>query len=105
MADAKMLKNKELEKVAGGTSVTSFDGFSIGDWVAYKPGTRYSPHGGGGLSRPHYRISELYQHETFATAKIDVYELSPLGGYDKFSGDSCSTDDLVHANSPLGFDD
>ena len=37
MDDNKQLKNEELETVTGGTNVESFDGFSVGDWVTFKP--------------------------------------------------------------------
>ena len=106
MTDNKQLKNEDLETVAGGTNVESYDGFSVGDWVAFRRDskTRHSPSGSAGLSRPSYRIRELdLIIEDYVVARLDMYDLNPLGTYTILSGGSSSLDELEHAYPPLNF--
>ena len=48
MGDTKVLENNELETVAGGSDIESYQGFSVGDWVSFKIDgkTRRSPERG-----------------------------------------------------------
>ena len=106
MDDNKQLKNEELETVTGGTNVESFDGFSVGDWVTFKPESkiRHSSSGGSPLSRASYRIREIELIiDDYAIAHLDVYEFDALGDYHKRSYSNSSLDELMHAHEPLNF--
>lgn len=107
MQDIETLKNNELESVAGGNGIESYESFSVGDWVTYKTDekTRRSPESGSGLSRPYYRIREFNTISSFVVVGLDRYDLSPLGVYEKMTSDNCSIDEIKHFHAPLGFDE
>lgn len=107
MEDIKELKNKELETVAGGNDADMYQGFSVGDWVAFNPDskTRHSSSGGSGLGRAYYRIREFNTESAFVIAYLDAYNPNPLGDYDILSGGSSFLSELVHSHAPYGYDD